>query len=172
METQKTSGINYTNTQLTILVLLRTAIGWHFLYEGLSKLMNPDWSSASYLLDSKWILADFFKSLTYNPEILKIVDLLNIWGLIVIGAALMLGFLTRVTSIFGVVLLASYYLSQPPFYWFDYSMPTEGSYMFVNKTLIELFALALFIVFPTGRVGLDRFIFKQWRRRKKTSIET
>lgn len=159
METQKANSINYNNKQLTLLVLLRTAIGWHFLYEGLSKLMNPDWSSASYLLDAKWIFADFFKSLTYNPEVLKIVDLLNIWGLILIGASLVLGLLTRISSILGVVLLAFYYLSHPPFYWIEYTVPADGSYMFVNKILIELFALSLFIVFPIRQIGLDRFIF-------------
>ena len=37
------------------LVTLRFLIGWHFLYEGISKLLNPYWSSAAYLLDSKWI---------------------------------------------------------------------------------------------------------------------
>ena len=30
------------------LVTLRFLIGWHFLYEGISKLLNPYWSSAAY----------------------------------------------------------------------------------------------------------------------------
>ena len=39
--------------QLYGLVTLRVLIGWHFLYEGISKVINPYWSSAAYLLDSK-----------------------------------------------------------------------------------------------------------------------
>ena len=33
-------------TQQTALVLLRTLIGWHFLYEGLVKLVWPAWTRA------------------------------------------------------------------------------------------------------------------------------
>ena len=37
----------YAGSQLNGLVLLRVLIGWHFLYEGVSKLINPYWSSAA-----------------------------------------------------------------------------------------------------------------------------
>ena len=46
--------------QLYGLVTLRVLIGWHFLYEGIAKLINPYWSSAAYLLDSKWIFSILF----------------------------------------------------------------------------------------------------------------
>jgi thiosulfate dehydrogenase [quinone] large subunit len=36
---------NFSNRQQWALVILRLAIGWHFLYEGISKLLNPNWSS-------------------------------------------------------------------------------------------------------------------------------
>ena len=48
---------HYSSLQLFILVLLRMAIGWHFLYEGIAKLFTPNWSSASYLDSSPWIRA-------------------------------------------------------------------------------------------------------------------
>jgi hypothetical protein len=36
-------------------------------------------------------------------------------------------------------------------------MPAEGSYLVVNKVLIELVAMAVLFVFPTNRLfGLDR----------------
>ena len=38
-----------TRPQVTALVTLRLFIGWHFLYEGLAKLVNPYWTSAEYL---------------------------------------------------------------------------------------------------------------------------
>ena len=40
----------YTSWQTAILVVLRVFIGWHFLYEGLVKLLNPYWSAAGYLV--------------------------------------------------------------------------------------------------------------------------
>ena len=35
----------YTKAQMTWLMMLRLFIGWHFMYEGLVKIMNPKWTS-------------------------------------------------------------------------------------------------------------------------------
>ncbi len=154
--------MKYTHAQLSWLVILRVAIGWHFLYEGLVKLMNPNWSSVGFLLDSRGLLESFFHSLTSNPSTVNIIDQLNIWGLILIGMGLILGFLARPACIFGIVLLATYYLSHPPFVGLRYAVPSEGSYLIVNKNLIELIALAVLFVFPSSKyIGIDRFIFKR-----------
>ncbi len=34
-----------------VITLVRIAIGWHFLYEGISKIIITEWSSAPYLQD-------------------------------------------------------------------------------------------------------------------------
>jgi len=153
---------NYSTPQLTALVILRMLIGWHLLYEGITKVINPYWSSASYLMESKWIFSNWFQSIVANPTALKIVDFLNEWGLIAIGLGLIAGFLTQIATIAGIVLLMLYYLANPPFVGLTYSMPTEGSYLIVNKTLIEAAALFVSAMFPTGRkIGLDVFLFKK-----------
>ncbi|HNX43777.1 MAG TPA: DoxX family membrane protein [Bacteroidales bacterium] len=153
--------MNYSPSQKFWLVLLRIAIGWHFLYEGLAKLVNANWSCVSYLLDSEGFLKNFFiNTLAGNPDVLRIVDFMNIWGLILIGIALILGSFERIACLSGIVLLALYYLSHPPFVGLKYAVPSEGSYLVVNKILLELIALAVVYVFPTNReFGLDRFIF-------------
>jgi thiosulfate dehydrogenase (quinone) large subunit len=151
----------YTNIQASLLVALRILIGWHFLYEGVAKLMNPNWTSAGYLLDSKGIFADFYLMLAKNASVLQVVDFLNVWGLIAIGLGLILGCLTQIATISGIVLLVFYYFSHPPFVGAKYIMPNEGSYLYVNKTLIEMFALAVLYVFPSGKIiGLDRLLFR------------
>lgn len=138
------------------LILLRLLIGWHFLYEGIVKILNPNWSSASYLVESEWFLADFFKDIVANSAILTIVDFLNQWGLVAVGLGLILGLFTRFATICGMALLALYYLGNPPLVGMSYSMPAEGSYLIVNKNLIELAALLVLLMFPTGKVlGLD-----------------
>ncbi|MBD3386149.1 DoxX family membrane protein [candidate division KSB1 bacterium] len=147
--------------QLSLLVLLRVLIGWHFLYEGLVKLANPYWTSAAYLAESQGIFAGIFKSIVANPLALQIVDFLNIWGLIAIGLALILGFLGTIASFAGAFLILLYYLANPPFIGFTYSMPSEGSYLIVNKNLIEFAALLVLAFYPTSKlVGVDRLIFK------------
>ncbi len=154
--------INYSNRQLIMLVVMRVLIGWHFLYEGLSKLVNPDWSSVAFLLDSKGFLSSFFCSLASNPEVLRVVDFLNVWGLILIGLGLILGLFSRISIIAGITLLGMYYLSHPPFVGYTFSVPSEGAYLWINKNLIEMTALAVLLVFPTWmHIGVDRLIFKR-----------
>jgi len=154
------SHLHYSNYQLTMLVILRLTIGWHFLYEGLSKVFNPDWSAAGYLMDSKGIFAEIFYSMATNPTIMDIVNFLNIWGLTVIGLFLILGFLTRYAIIGGMILLAFYYLSHPPFIGLNYAIPSEGNYLIVNKNLIELLSMWVLLLFPTWkRIGIDRLLF-------------
>jgi len=43
-----------------MMVLLRITIGWHFLYQGLEKLNDPDFTSATYLTQAKGPLTEFF----------------------------------------------------------------------------------------------------------------
>jgi len=152
-------GASWTRFQSVALVTLRIVIGWHFLYEGLAKLTNPYWTSAGYLAESKWWLSGIFLDIASSPSVLTVVDHLNIWGLILIGVGLMLGAFTRASTIAGIVLLALYYLAAPPFIGLSYAMPAEGSYLIVNKVLIEMVALVVLFAFPTGRVlGIDRLI--------------
>ena len=152
-------GREYTRFQATMLVLLRILIGWHFMYEGLAKLFNPYWTSAGYLAESQWWFSGIFHSMAANQTILTIVDYVNAWGLLLIGLGLMFGLFTRVATIGAIVLLCLYYIAVPPFVGYVYSMPTEGSYLIVNKVLIELAAVAVLLAFPTGKAyGLDRFI--------------
>lgn len=156
----KRGGIpNYGRFQLTTLVALRMLIGWHFLYEGLAKLTNPYWTSAGYLQESKGWFSEYFLNLAANPAALTAADYLNQWGLFLIGLALLVGFLVRPAALVGVVMLLLYYLAAPPFPGLEYSIPAEGSYLMVNKILIELTALLVIFGFPTShRVGLDRLI--------------
>jgi thiosulfate dehydrogenase [quinone] large subunit len=152
---------NYSNWQLSALVILRVMIGWHFLYEGIIKLMNPNWSAASFLLESKWIFSGIFKGIAGNPSLLSFVNVLNTWGLILIGLGLIMGCLTRLATGAGMALICLYYICNPPFTGLYYAIPSEGNYLIVNKNLIEIAALFVLILFPTGHIiGLDRFFYK------------
>ncbi len=149
----------YTGFQATMLVLLRILVGWHFMYEGLAKITNPYWTSAGYLAESKWWFSGWFHDIATNPTVLTAVDYVNEWGLLIIGIGLMFGLFTRTMTVAAMLLLFLYYVAAPPFVGYVYSMPTEGSYLIVNKVLIELVAVGVLLAFPTGRgYGLDRFI--------------
>ena len=139
---------------------MRLGIGLHFLYEGLAKLINPNWSCVGYLLDSEGFMKQFFFNLASRPYLVNVIDFLNIYGLILIGLGLILGLFTRISIISGMVMLALYYLSHPPFIGVKFSAPSEGSYLIVNKNLVEFIAMGVLYCFPTWREwGVDRWLF-------------
>ena len=71
----------------------------------------------------------------------------------------MLGVFSRYACVGGMVLISLYYLFSPPLLGLEYSRPGEGSYLIVNKNLIEIFALYILYLFPTShRIGLDRLL--------------
>lgn len=152
---------NYSSWQLFALVAVRALIGWHFLYEGLIKITDPTWSAAPFLRAAHGPFAGFFKSMASNSAILDAVNFCNEWGLVLVGLSLIIGLLSRWACLGGMILLIMYYLSNPPFIGADLSA-AEGSYLLVNKDLIELFTLLLLFFFPTGNIiGLDRFFHRQ-----------
>ncbi len=156
---------SFSKLQLTALVVLRIIIGWHLLFEGFAKLLNPNWSSVGFLRESQWIMSGFAHWITSNSGVLNAVDFLNTWGLIAIGLALILGLFSRPAAFFGAALIFMYYLNNPPLTGIEYSLPTEGNNLIVNKTLIEAVALFTLALFPTSQIiGLDLFIY---RARKK-----
>lgn len=153
--------IEYSKIQLISLVVLRVLIGWHLLYEGIVKLLNPDWSAESFLRDSKWILSGFLNWIADSSILLQVTNFVNVWGLMLIGSGLMLGLFTRISTVAGILLIGLYYLAAPPLTGLTYMLPPEGSYLIVNKNLIEIAALVVILFFPTsGIAGLDRIIQK------------
>ena len=149
----------YSGWQLGILVVLRIVIGWHFLYEGVIKLYDPEWTSFGYLASAQGPLKQIFLAMT-DQAIINWTDGLNIAALIIVGLTLTLGVFERIGTIIGIGLLAMYYLAHPPFPWLE-QIRVEGNYWFINKNLIELAALLVIYQLPTGNYfGLNRIIKK------------
>ncbi len=129
------------------------------LYEGMVKFSDREWTSYGYLMDSNGLFSGIFHALASSQQIIQIIDLINIWGLILIGMGLMLGLFTRFALISGIALLSLYYLSHPPLVNYEYILPREGNYLIVDKNLIEIFAMVVLLVFPTSHIiGFDRLL--------------
>ena len=146
--------LSYSKIQTAVLLLLRLVIGYHFLFEGINKLVTPNWSSAPFLLQSNWLFSNFFHFLASSEILLSIVDILNIWGQILIGLSLIIGLYSSLAALFGAVLIFSYYIAIPPFL---------DSYTFIDKNMFELFGLIVIVLFPTSNLfGLD-YLMKKYR---------
>ena len=152
------------------ITVLRVFIGWHFLYEGIAKLSSPSWSAAGYLKQARGPFAGLFKSLAAQPDLLANADLITMWGLTAVGLLLILGLFTRLASLGAIGFIVLFYLCNPPFVGYFYSIPTEGSYLIVNKNLVELGALVVVLVTGSGRfAGLDRIVHDLFGRRPKVA---
>ncbi len=152
--------------QMTALTILRVLVGWHFLYEGIAKLMKDGWSAAGFLGQAKGAFAPIFHWIADTPAVLDIVNQMNIWGLIAIGLGLIMGAFTSIASIAGMMLILLYYVCNPPFTGLFYSLPSEGNYLIVNKNLVEFGALFVLAVTSSGKfLGLDLIISKLLKRK-------
>lgn len=100
-----------------------------------------------------------FIKLTQDDSLMTTINFLNEWALLLIGLGLTLGCLYRLSSVGGMILLALYTLSHPSFVGASYMMPFEGSYLWIDKNLVEFAALGLMCVFPTSQIiGFDRVL--------------
>jgi uncharacterized membrane protein YphA (DoxX/SURF4 family) len=155
--------------QEAALLLLRIGIGWHFLYEGLVKLLVPGWTAAGFLAEARGPLAGAFHWMAAHPAVLRAVDLLNVWGLVLIGLALVLGAFSRLAALSGAALLALYYIASPPFPSLGANGVAEGAYLIVNKNLVELLALLVVAAFPSrGFFGVERALGSALARRRSS----
>jgi uncharacterized membrane protein YphA (DoxX/SURF4 family) len=156
---KSTSSYGLSGIKLYALVALRIAIGWHFLYEGLSKLFTPAWTSADYLFLSNWIFAPFFHWIAAHAGVLGLVDFTVTWGMILIGLALFLGIFDRLASLAGMILIALFWIANPPLTALDFGIPHEGNYLVVDKNLVEFIALLVLCLFSTGKyLGLSHLL--------------
>jgi len=123
------------------------------VYAGLTKL--GDWSAAGYLSGSTGPFAAFFQSLAGSV----VVDMLNVWGQILIGLGLILGLLVRPASTFAAIMMILYYFAQ---------FEQNTSHGYIDDHIV--YAL-IFVVFMAGGVGhmfgLDGLVSRHARKNKK-----
>lgn len=129
--------------------LLRLALGLLFLFAAWSKLGAESWTAAAYLTNASGPFTVWFQSLAGNV----IVDFLNMYGQLLIGLALVFGFLVRPASFFGAILMLLYYFAQ-----FD----QNTAHGLIEEHLIYLFIFLLLLSGGFGHVwGLDGVVGRQ-----------
>ncbi len=144
-----------TSTKTFIITILRLAIGWHFLYEGISKMMAENWSAAYYLNGSMGIFSGFYNWMGSSEILMKAIDPLNVYGLILIGLCLAVGFGTRIAALLGGLLLTMYYFAYPPF-GSSVAMQPVGNIYIVNQQFIEAAILFALVFFKDRGYGIDK----------------
>jgi thiosulfate dehydrogenase [quinone] large subunit len=158
-----------TRRQQLALVVLRMAVGWHLLYDAWNRLWDAGATSAGFLAASRGPLGPLFRELAAHGRVLNVLERFAAASLAAAGLGLLLGFATRTSARVAAAFLVLFYLVNPPFPGVDF-LPGEGAYLLVNKTLVEVLALGVLALFPTGQwIGLDRFL-DRYRQRPRRSV--
>jgi thiosulfate dehydrogenase [quinone] large subunit len=144
--------------QILPLFVLRTAVGWLFLHEGLYKLLTPGWTAQYYLAQSEGPLQSLFQWVISSETLIAISNYGVVILLLTTGFLLMTGLLERIASITGMLLLLFFYLAYPPFGEISDVM-AEGNYLIVDKNFIMFLVLWVIYQFRPGRYwGLNRLV--------------
>jgi len=134
--------------------ILRISIGWHFLYEGISKIIQGNWTASGFLSNTSGWFSGFYHWIAGSPAILQISDLLNMYGLLLIGISLFIGIYSRYAALAGALLLTLYYFAYPPF-----GNPmlnnSEGHLFIIDRLFIEAAVLVFLFFYHEKGYSID-----------------
>lgn len=136
-----------TKSQSFFLFLSRLTVGFMMFYAGITKVIDPMWSSIGYLKGAK-LLTGFYTFLQ-GSSILPIVDFVNEWGLTLLGISLILGIGIRLSAPLGALLMILYYIPLG----FPYPNPHA---LIVDEHIIYAAVLLFFASIDAGKyLGLS-----------------
>lgn len=144
-----------------IILLLRISLGLSFFYLGFTSLFN---SQLGLVLQERSVpgLYNWLGSLSAATSMTWLHPFAQ-WAFLVIGAFLILGLLTRISSFAAIILLLASYL---PGLTMNYSLSNIAP--FINDELIIIICLFLLIAAKAGRyIGLDAFFHFSLRKKNR-----
>lgn len=141
------------------MVALRVALGFMFLYGGYEKIMTElsgKMATSGFLAHVAGPLAGVFTSMSGNPA----VEVLLVYGELLVGLSLVLGVVTRIGGVSGSLISVLLYLStlpaMPATYtagYFNYLLSTNA---LVNEYIIFALVFVAFVFLVPGRFfGVD-----------------
>lgn len=140
---EKSFGVAY--------VALRVLLGGMFFTTGWAKI-STDWSAATYLAAADGPFSEWFQSLAGNG----MIDVMNAWGLFLLGIALVLGLLTRPAAMLGILLMALYYFAH---------FVSNTAMGYIDQHVIYAAVLALFAAGGAGHAfGLNAIVLGNLRK--------
>lgn len=116
-----------------LVLAFRLMMGWTFLYAGTWQVLSHDFTVASFLAHTK-TFHDFYAPLT-APAIAPVLTFMVMWGHLLIGLSLVSGLLVRISGVFGVALLLTYWTAHMDFPYIESSVNYILDYHVVYATL-------------------------------------
>jgi thiosulfate dehydrogenase [quinone] large subunit len=147
-----------------MVLVFRLLMGWIFLYAGGWQILSSTFSASEFLEHTK-TFHNLYEPLT-APSIAPVLTFAVKWGHLLIGLSLISGLLVRVSGIFGVALMLTYWTAHMDFPYIESPVNMIIDYHIVYAVLIGWLVAA-----NAGLVyGLDgwvaRFRARQFRARQ------
>lgn len=142
-----------TSFQRGIVLVLRVALGWVFLWAGIRQVfLISNWSALEFLQGAK-TFKDFYAFFA-APAVVPTISVLVKWGHLLLGISLILGVLVRVGGSVGAVLVMLYYFPRVEF-------PYVGGManLIVEYHVVLALILVYLVSVGAGRIyGLDGWL--------------
>jgi thiosulfate dehydrogenase (quinone) large subunit len=110
------TNVNSVDTSLhrSLVLFFRLAMGWTFLYAGITQtFIDPNWTAASFLAHTKTF------HVIYGPivgsSLMPLIDFCVKWGHLLIGLSLVSGLMVRLSGVFGILLMLVYWTAHLDF---------------------------------------------------------
>jgi len=138
-----------------LILFFRLALGWTFLYAGLSQLFNREFTAAGFLNATKTFHPFFIWFAT--PAMIPFTNFLVTWGHTLIGLSLLSGLLLRYGAVAGALLLGVYYFAHMDFPYVD------GPVNFIMEYhLVYIGVLAYLVAVRAGEIwGIDGWLARR-----------
>ncbi len=142
------------STERSLVLIFRLLMAWTFLYAASHQVFVANFSVVGFLNSTK-TFHDVFMVFT-NPTIAPIVSFLVAYGHLLIGLSLLVGFMVRVSGVFGIALLLMYWTAHMDFPYIE-----DKNNFLIDYHIVYSVVLIYLIVKHAGHVwGLDGLVEK------------
>ncbi len=147
--------MNQARIEKGLVLFFRLAMAWTFLWAGFRQVFLQDFSVVPFLQHTK-TFHDFY-AVFATAQWAPFISFLVKWGHLLIGLSLLAGLLVRVSSVFGMLLLAMYWTAHMDFPYIESNVN-----LLLDYHIVYIGVLAYLIVKQAGFVfGLDGWLEKQ-----------
>lgn len=151
-------------TEQTIIVYLRLAMAWIFLYPASRQVLSSEFSVAGFLSHTKTFHHLF--AVLALPPIVGVVSILVAYGHLLIGLSLLVGLLVRISAPCGALLMVAYWMAH-----MDWPYIEDKTNFVMDQHLIYAGVLLYLGVTRAGRFcGLDASIQRLLRHRASSPV--
>ncbi len=144
-----------TTTTRSIILLMRLAMGWIFIYAASHQVLVPGFSIAGFLGSTKtfhWLFAPFT-----SPGTDAVLSFLVSYGHLFIGLSLVTGLMVRISGAFGIAMMVLYWMAH-----MDFPYISDTNYLLVDPHVLFALTLGLLVAVRAGHIyGLDGWVSKQ-----------